>query len=325
MTAAAPPPPSSRGPAAPASAAAAAAAAAAVAAPPAAATTAPRVTPPTSYTPPPPESGAHPPTSPPPEPTSLPAALAAPLTRRSSSTTAPAGCVTGRCGRCLPQTGRGCLRTRPCRALSALPRASRMARRRTCRPCALGRGMWGEQGRWIDEGKGGRAGGEGAWGGARIFGTVAAPCGRCAGRATSFTCCRRLRLGPTDFSPSVPSRKPPPSAHLPCPPLLLHLPVLSCHELPSPPPPFLPCPPSYRVFVEGGTAYIRSDAPLRIAARLSPAARVAATAALAAPRLLRDGAYDTVAVNRYDWFGTSSGEGVGGVLTPEQRARFYLD
>lgn len=82
---------------------------------------------------------------------------------------------------------------------------------------------------------------------------------------------------------------------------------------------------STMVFVEGGTAYIRSDAPLRIAARLSPAARVAATAALAAPRLLRDGAYDTVAANRYDWFGTSSGEGVGGVLTPEQRARFYLD
>lgn len=81
----------------------------------------------------------------------------------------------------------------------------------------------------------------------------------------------------------------------------------------------------HRVLVEGGTAYIRSDAPLRIASRLSPAARLAAAAALAAPRLLRDGAYDTVAANRYDWFGTSTGAGVCGVLTPEQRSRFYLD
>ncbi|GAB0498760.1 hypothetical protein MMPV_010111 [Pyropia vietnamensis] len=82
---------------------------------------------------------------------------------------------------------------------------------------------------------------------------------------------------------------------------------------------------STMVYVEGGTAYIRSDAPLRIAARLSPAARLAAVAALSAPRRLRDGAYNTVAANRYDWFGTSTGEGVCGVLTPEQRARFYLD
>jgi len=78
------------------------------------------------------------------------------------------------------------------------------------------------------------------------------------------------------------------------------------------------------VYVENGVAYIRSDAPLRIAARLPLPGRLLVPALLL-PRFVRDTAYDTVATNRYDWFGRAQGEGVCGGLTPAQRARFYLD
>ena len=76
--------------------------------------------------------------------------------------------------------------------------------------------------------------------------------------------------------------------------------------------------------MEDGVAYIRSDAPLRIAARLPLPGRLLAPG-LVVPRLVRDAAYDTMARNRYDWFGRAQGGGVCGVLTPAQRARFFLD
>jgi predicted DCC family thiol-disulfide oxidoreductase YuxK len=56
------------------------------------------------------------------------------------------------------------------------------------------------------------------------------------------------------------------------------------------------------ILVEGGAAYVRSEAVIRIAARLGPPWRgVAGLRILPLP--LRDGAYDLLARNRYRWFG----------------------
>lgn len=169
-------------------------------------------------------------------------------------------------------------------------------------------------------------GGERAKGTGRVRALLVwlSPCGHRAGGAAVGTGCRRRLHSPTDILPRVRSSTPPRPLHQrPYPLFFSFFLPHPCSGVPNFlfPLPFL----SHRVLVEGGTAYIQSDAPLRIAARLSPAARLAATAALAAPRLLRDGAYDTVAANRYDWFGTAPAEGVAGGLTSEQRARFYLD
>lgn len=56
------------------------------------------------------------------------------------------------------------------------------------------------------------------------------------------------------------------------------------------------------LLIDGGKLYQRSDAALRIAARLrSPWPAIVMLGAI--PRPLRDAAYDYVARNRYRWFG----------------------
>lgn len=72
------------------------------------------------------------------------------------------------------------------------------------------------------------------------------------------------------------------------------------------------------VLIEGGKAYTRSTAALRIARRLSglwPAAYIF----VVVPRLIRDAVYKVVARNRYRWFGKSES---CMMPTPEVRARF---
>lgn len=56
------------------------------------------------------------------------------------------------------------------------------------------------------------------------------------------------------------------------------------------------------VLIEGGTAYVRSDAAIRLAAYLRGAGRLLALLRLV-PRPLRNWFYDVVARNRYRWFG----------------------
>jgi predicted DCC family thiol-disulfide oxidoreductase YuxK len=72
------------------------------------------------------------------------------------------------------------------------------------------------------------------------------------------------------------------------------------------------------VLIEGGRAYQRSDAALRIARRLSggwPALWLLRFV----PRAIRDAVYDLVARNRYRWFGRQES---CMIPTPELRARF---
>ena len=72
------------------------------------------------------------------------------------------------------------------------------------------------------------------------------------------------------------------------------------------------------VLIVDGVAYLKSDAALRIAARLSgawPLLRVF----LLVPRPVRDWAYDWVARNRYRWFGRSA---ACWVPAPKWRRRF---
>jgi predicted DCC family thiol-disulfide oxidoreductase YuxK len=56
------------------------------------------------------------------------------------------------------------------------------------------------------------------------------------------------------------------------------------------------------ILVEGGLTYARSEAAIRIAARLSLPWRALGVLRVV-PRPVRDGAYDLVARNRYRWFG----------------------
>jgi len=56
------------------------------------------------------------------------------------------------------------------------------------------------------------------------------------------------------------------------------------------------------ILVEGGAAYVRSEAVIRIAARLGLPWRGLAGLGIL-PLALRDGAYDLLARNRYRWFG----------------------
>jgi predicted DCC family thiol-disulfide oxidoreductase YuxK len=74
------------------------------------------------------------------------------------------------------------------------------------------------------------------------------------------------------------------------------------------------------VLLEDGLAYLRSEAALRIAARLSgPAAGLLAAAARLLPRPLRDGAYDAFAGRRHRLLGRA---GRCLVVGPEWRERF---
>jgi predicted DCC family thiol-disulfide oxidoreductase YuxK len=76
--------------------------------------------------------------------------------------------------------------------------------------------------------------------------------------------------------------------------------------------------PDSMVLVEDGRAYLRSDAPLRVARRLAfpwPLLIVF----LVVPRFIRDRVYDFIAAHRYRWFGR---EEVCVIPTPELRRRF---
>ncbi len=72
------------------------------------------------------------------------------------------------------------------------------------------------------------------------------------------------------------------------------------------------------VLVEGGRAYERSDAALRIARGLGAPWSLAAVF-LAVPRFLRDAVYRFVARRRYRWFGKKA---ACRVPTPSLRERF---
>lgn len=72
------------------------------------------------------------------------------------------------------------------------------------------------------------------------------------------------------------------------------------------------------VLVDGGTAYTKSDAAIRVARHLGGVYRLAVLGRLV-PRVLRDAVYDFVADNRYDWFGRRE---QCMVPTPELRDRF---
>lgn len=76
--------------------------------------------------------------------------------------------------------------------------------------------------------------------------------------------------------------------------------------------------PDTMVLVEDGRVYFRSDAPLRIARRLTFPWPLAYGFAVV-PRFLRDRVYDVIAARRYRWFGRRD---VCMVPTPELRNRF---
>ena len=76
--------------------------------------------------------------------------------------------------------------------------------------------------------------------------------------------------------------------------------------------------PDSMILVEGGRAYFRSDAPLRIARGLRfPWPLLYAFAVV--PRFFRDRVYDVIAGRRYRWFGRRE---TCMVPTPEVRTRF---
>ena len=72
------------------------------------------------------------------------------------------------------------------------------------------------------------------------------------------------------------------------------------------------------VLIEDGRVYFRSDAPLRIARRLTFPWPLA-YGLVAVPRFVRDRVYDIVAARRYRWFGRRD---LCMVPTPELKQRF---
>lgn len=74
------------------------------------------------------------------------------------------------------------------------------------------------------------------------------------------------------------------------------------------------------VLVEGDACYVRSEATLRIAARLGAPWRWFAAIARAVPRRVRDAAYRWIARHRYRWFGKRQQCMTPG---PEVAHRFY--
>lgn len=76
--------------------------------------------------------------------------------------------------------------------------------------------------------------------------------------------------------------------------------------------------PDSMVLVEDGQVYFRSEAPLRVARRLSfpwPLLGIF----LAVPRFIRDRVYDVIAARRYRWFGRRD---VCWIRTPDVQRRF---
>ncbi len=71
------------------------------------------------------------------------------------------------------------------------------------------------------------------------------------------------------------------------------------------------------VLIEGGKAYVRSDAPLRVVRKLRWPWPLLAVFTLL-PRVLRDAAYRYFAGHRYSWFGKSE---QCRIPTPELRRR----
>jgi predicted DCC family thiol-disulfide oxidoreductase YuxK len=72
------------------------------------------------------------------------------------------------------------------------------------------------------------------------------------------------------------------------------------------------------VLLDGGRAYTRSAAALRIARRLRLLSPLAYLGAVLPPPL-RDGLYDAIAIHRYRWFGKRD---TCRLPTPEERSRF---
>ena len=72
------------------------------------------------------------------------------------------------------------------------------------------------------------------------------------------------------------------------------------------------------VLVEDGVVYYRSDAPLRVARRLTFPWPLA-YGLIVVPRFIRDRVYDFIAARRYRWFGRRD---VCMVPTPELQQRF---
>ena len=72
------------------------------------------------------------------------------------------------------------------------------------------------------------------------------------------------------------------------------------------------------VLVEDGVVYYRSDAPLRVARRLTFPWPLA-YGFIVVPRFIRDRVYDFIAARRYRWFGRRD---VCMVPTPELQQRF---
>ena len=72
------------------------------------------------------------------------------------------------------------------------------------------------------------------------------------------------------------------------------------------------------VLISGGTAYLRSDATIRIARRLRAPWRWM-TLLRFIPRPLRDAGYNVIARNRYRWFGKYD---ACRLMTPELNSRF---
>ena len=73
------------------------------------------------------------------------------------------------------------------------------------------------------------------------------------------------------------------------------------------------------VLIADGQAHVKSDAAIRVASYLRGVGRLLALLRIV-PRPLRNWAYDTVARNRYRWFGRLD---ACMVPTPELRARFF--
>jgi len=75
------------------------------------------------------------------------------------------------------------------------------------------------------------------------------------------------------------------------------------------------------VLIAGGKSYVKSDAAIRIATHLKGAWKLAGCVRVI-PRPIRDWIYDSVARNRYRWFGKTD---ICMVPPPELQSRFLYE